>query len=110
MNRRDFLRLLGLGAATTAAGIVLPQVEPVRRFWQVGRNAPVGPIETLGEWTSNNSGLIRLLSDPPFDPQDHLFAEASGGYPRWSFSDSPLTHEAIVRAEKMLEGLFGPVG
>lgn len=36
LTRRDFMRLLGLGATATAAGIVLPEVEPVRRFWQVG--------------------------------------------------------------------------
>ena len=43
MNRRDFMRLLGLGATATAAGVLLPEVETVRRFWAVPRNAPVGP-------------------------------------------------------------------
>lgn len=46
MNRRDFLRILGVGAATTAAGLVLPvpiaeALEPRRRFWQVPLGAPV---------------------------------------------------------------------
>ena len=42
MDRRSFLKLLWLGAGATAAGLVLPDVEPVRRYWQVGRGAPVG--------------------------------------------------------------------
>ena len=41
MNRRTFLRLLGLGATATAAGIVVAEAEPVRRWWAVPRNAPV---------------------------------------------------------------------
>ncbi len=39
MNRRDFLQLLGLGAAAVAAPAI---VVPERRIWQVSRNAPVG--------------------------------------------------------------------
>jgi len=43
VDRRDFLRLVGLGtAALTAGGIVLVTAPPVRRYWQVPRNAPVG--------------------------------------------------------------------
>ena len=41
MNRRDFLKLLGLGAAASAGIVTLIEPEPVRRFWQVGRNAPI---------------------------------------------------------------------
>jgi len=49
MNRRDFMKLLGLGALTTAAGLVLPTPPPpvlaeperVRRWWAVPRGAPV---------------------------------------------------------------------
>lgn len=39
-TRRSFLSALGIGAAA----IVVPELvlEPRRRFWQVGRNAPVG--------------------------------------------------------------------
>jgi len=38
LDRRAFLRLLGLGALTTAAGLVVPELiqEPRRRLWQVG--------------------------------------------------------------------------
>lgn len=39
MNRRDLLRLLGLGAAAVAAPAILV---PERRIWQVSRTAPVG--------------------------------------------------------------------
>jgi hypothetical protein len=49
MNRRDFLRLIGLGTASLA-GIEL--IEPVRRFWQVPGYAPVasrGGIITLDD-------------------------------------------------------------
>jgi hypothetical protein len=40
VDRRSFLRLVGFGAGAAAAGLVLP--EPVRRYWQVPRSAPVG--------------------------------------------------------------------
>ena len=49
MDRRGFLKgLLGFGAIG-AAGILLPDVEPVRRFWQVGANAPVAAREPAFE-------------------------------------------------------------
>lgn len=37
MRRRDFLKLLGAGAAVGAAGLVVPQ----KKIWQVPSNAPV---------------------------------------------------------------------
>lgn len=43
LTRRQMLQALSVGAATTAAGLVLPKVplppepEPVRRWWQVPR-------------------------------------------------------------------------
>lgn len=49
-TRRDFLRLLGTGAALTAAGVLVPGaaaqaaqliVEPRRQLWQVPGTAPV---------------------------------------------------------------------
>lgn len=42
MNRRSFLRGLLSLSATAAAGVAIVEPEPVRRFWQVGRGAPVG--------------------------------------------------------------------
>lgn len=46
MQRRDFLRLFGLGAAATAAAVIVPELllpepEKVRRYWAVPRNAPL---------------------------------------------------------------------
>lgn len=43
MDRRGFLKLLGLAVAVGTAGLVAPALieEPRRRIWQVGRNAPV---------------------------------------------------------------------
>jgi hypothetical protein len=38
MQRRDFLRMLGVGAAAASVPVVLV---PERRIWQVPRNAPV---------------------------------------------------------------------
>jgi len=71
MNRRDFLRLLSLGTAATAAGLVVPTLEPVRRYWAVPRNAPVRSQwqEMADEFDalvngeplrSDNPGLIRI--------------------------------------------------
>ena len=64
MNRRDFLRLLSLGATATAAGVLLPEVEPIRRWWAVPRNAPVG-------------GGLRLPDD--FSTVKRLHVTASDG-------------------------------
>jgi energy-converting hydrogenase Eha subunit A len=41
IDRRGFLRTLGCGLAAVAAVPLIVEPEPVRRFWQVGRNAPV---------------------------------------------------------------------
>jgi hypothetical protein len=49
-TRRDFLKLLGLGATgvtLSASGLYLPEQEPIRRYWQVGaqlqKNAELPP-------------------------------------------------------------------
>jgi hypothetical protein len=102
MNRRDFLKLLGIGAATTAAGIVLPEaiVEPRRRLWQVGRNAPVSGLRYRmaiegfpGEYAfdnaheletnliaSNDGRMLFGKSHPPL-PAFHFVADAPIGSP-----------------------------
>ena len=42
MDRRAFLKMLGLATAATAAGLVVPEPERIRRWWAVPRGAPVG--------------------------------------------------------------------
>lgn len=50
LDRRGFLQLLGVGAAAVA---VEPIIEPVRKLWFVGSNAPVGSrIERVDYSTS----------------------------------------------------------
>jgi hypothetical protein len=60
-TRRRFLSLLGLGAAAVGAEAV---AEPVRRIWQVGRNAPVGErsVHTIG-WSADVAVLRKHLND-----------------------------------------------
>lgn len=60
MNRRTFIKSLGSGLLVAAAAPVLAEVEPVRRFWQVGRNAPVGRPNT---WDMLSDRLIVYGSD-----------------------------------------------
>lgn len=73
MDRRAFLKLLGLGAGATAAGLVLAEVEPIRRWWQVSASAPVGgermrwQQEYMGEWrdvTDEHAAEVLLARDP----------------------------------------------
>lgn len=45
VTRRSFLTTLGLG--TAAAGIAVAVPEPVRRYWQVPRNAPVSAARRI---------------------------------------------------------------
>lgn len=56
MNRRSFLKLLGLGAAATAAGVIVPEViaKPERRFWQVPRTGPF----KLGKWEVHDTKYV----------------------------------------------------
>lgn len=58
LSRRRFLTLAGSGLAVAMAA---PLVEPSRRFWQVGRNAPVGArVQAL---TFHGYGLSAVVSD-----------------------------------------------
>jgi hypothetical protein len=42
ITRRGILKALGIGAAVVAAEPMLSTLEPVRKLWFVGSNAPVG--------------------------------------------------------------------
>lgn len=75
MDRRAFLKLLAGTAGATAAGLVLPEVEPVRRWWQVGRGAPVGersdryvmgidPAAPFTVETTRTAGIIMGVQRP----------------------------------------------
>ena len=66
-TRRDFLKLLGLGAATAAAsasGISIAEAEPVRRYWQVGANLRRGGLQPIegqpGLFRDSNGQIIRI--------------------------------------------------
>jgi hypothetical protein len=51
-TRRGFLKLFSLGAAgatLSAAGLYLPEPEPVRRYWQVGAQLRSGAGLRPGE-------------------------------------------------------------
>lgn len=54
MNRRGFLKLLGVGAAAVAPAIILPE----RRIWAVGFGAPRDVHAALGGTTIRNFGEL----------------------------------------------------
>lgn len=59
MNRRNFLRLAGSGLVVASAPTVA-LAEPVRRFWQVSRGAPVrDPLADL-----RAEGRVASFSEP----------------------------------------------
>lgn len=60
MNRRDFLRMLGLGAAAVAAPAI---VVPERRIWQVAANAPVGRRVASVRGLEQHAGYLVTYAD-----------------------------------------------
>ncbi len=98
MDRRAFLKLLGLGAGATAAGLVLPEVEPVRR-WYVGRNAPVQSRGDIGitadlveDYTESDKiaagyGLERM----PGESDDDLLSRVRESFYRPAFASVDRT-------------------
>jgi hypothetical protein len=67
MNRRDFLKLIGIGSAVAAVPELI--AEPVRRIWQVSSNAPVGSrIERVSYadpiWLAGEYGFTFSFGSP----------------------------------------------
>jgi hypothetical protein len=131
MNRRGFLKLLGLGAGATAAGVVLPDVEPVRRWWQVGRGAPVparddGYLFGTGasEYERWRKAIARMDHGCVYDANDVAFsldalAVDHGGYMGPSQGVNVVTYKGVplartpagrvaIAEEFMREGLMTP--
>lgn len=90
-TRRDFMRLLGLGAAAGAAAVAVP--EPVRRFWQVGRDAPF-PDEVRA-WGEN------------FEKHGARIDSGAEGF--WQLMDLKYeAMEASAQRNRELASLYGP--
>ncbi len=73
IDRRSFLRTLGLGLGAVAVAPLIVEAEPARRFWQVGRAAPVG--HRAGDIVSVRIGGREFLVDQEasvrlFSPDD----------------------------------------
>ena len=68
-TRRDFLKLFGLGAAgatLSAAGLYLPEPEPVRRYWQVGAQLRSGAGLRPGEIGLRDGTIVALGDVTPY--------------------------------------------
>jgi hypothetical protein len=77
LPRRRFLSLLGLSAAAVGVELVAP--EPVRRFWQVGRNAPVGHFRDREGEARWQRVLDELVSMRPSPTARWVSVDGSGG-------------------------------
>lgn len=65
LNRRDFLRAMGVGALTAAAPAL---IEPERKLWFVGSNAPVGSrVERLDRVTAREWALKIDISEEQWE-------------------------------------------
>lgn len=99
MNRRGFLKLLGVGAAAAVApAIILPE----RRIWQVSRNAPVpsrfyGVRDILAE-----SGGSLFGVDPGYGTKGFVWA-------RWDDESKTLVVDEIDHeAKRVTVSAFDP--
>lgn len=101
LRRRAFLKLLAGTAGATAAGLVLPEVEPVRRWWQVGRGAPVGGLVSVAHPTPVPITLtMDVRYEPPaFDPMAELRSdlERFAGMPLSARAEHDLKHTVMAR-------------
>lgn len=67
-------------------------------------------VHVLVRFEGPDRGWVRL--GEPFDTSEYLFAEANPNRlanPGWLASDSRLTYDALERAERTREELFGPM-
>lgn len=93
MNRRGFLKLLGIGAAAAVApAIILPE----RKIWQVSRNAPVpsrfyGVRDILAE-----SGGSLFGVDPGYSAKNFVWA-------RWDDESKMLVVDEIDKADVLAD-------
>ena len=80
LPRRHFLSLLGLGAA--AVGVELA-AEPVRRWWQVGRNAPLPEQPLFRVATFEETVRLNAEHGAVYANTGTLFGIDAGAYREW---------------------------
>lgn len=88
-TRRTFLRSLGSGLLVAAAAPVVAQVEPVRRFWQVGRNAPVGARIQLANGVDSAEIAANAVGWSEM-PEGDILADLEAAEMRYGFKRSPV--------------------
>jgi hypothetical protein len=76
MQRRDFLKFLGLGAAAVAAPAALVEPEPIKRYWFFGERFYTPTVNTLFQ----GQVAAEWRDDPKYSqiPMDHGFTYNAG--------------------------------
>ena len=89
MNRRDFLKLLGVGTAALA-------VEPVRKMWFVPSNAPVG--SRVERWTNADGSPVWPIRVGSTDITFNAPDESEPWFYEWPSEGSGREHaDAIAK-------------